>query len=365
MIPFLSFEGTNKYIKSELLAAFEKFVDSQYYVLGESVKNFEKKYAEFNGVKYCVGVGNGLDALHIALKALNIGPKDEVIVPSNTYIATVLAISFVGAKPVFVEPDIRTYNLNPALIEQATTDNTKAIMPVHLYGQACQMDQIMQIASKHNLYVIEDNAQAHGATYKGKPTGSFGNINATSFYPSKNLGALGEAGAITTDNEDLAQKSAALRNYGSVQRYYNEVKGLNSRLDEMQASILSIKLNYLAQWTEERIRLGELYQYLLRGVGDLVLPEIAENATCVYHLFVIRTQKREQLQAHLQKNGIGTVIHYPVPPHLQKAYQELNLKKGTFPVAEQIAETCLSLPLYIGLQQSQVEQVCNIIKNFY
>jgi dTDP-4-amino-4,6-dideoxygalactose transaminase len=239
------------------------------------------------------------------------------------------------------------------------------IIPVHLYGQACQMDKIMQVADAHNIWVIEDNAQAHGASYKGKHTGSFGTINATSFYPSKNLGALGEAGAITTNNGRLAHSCAMLRNYGSVQKYYNEVKGINSRLDELQAAVLTIKLKYISQWTNERINLASAYRKLLAGVGDVILPHILPDASCVYHLFVIRTQQREALQTYLQQNGIGTMIHYPVPPHLQKAYQELGYTEGDFPIAEELAATCLSLPLYVGLQEQQVEYICEKIKNFY
>jgi dTDP-4-amino-4,6-dideoxygalactose transaminase len=365
MIPFLSFEGINQRIRAEVLEAFEKFFDSQYYVLGNSVKEFEKKYASFNKVSYCVGVGNGLDALHIALRALGISQGDEVIVPSNTYIATVLAISFVGATPIFVEPSIDSYNINPDLIEDKITSRTRAIMPVHLYGQACEMDKIMRIAHRFNLFVVEDNAQAHGATYKNQLTGSFGNINATSFYPSKNLGALGEAGAVTTDNESFAQSCSILRNYGSAQRYYNETKGFNSRLDEIQAAILTIKLNYLAEWTKERVKLSQLYLERLQGIGDLILPCTMPQATHVYHLFVVRTNKRNQLQSYLQDHGIGTVIHYPVPPHLQKAYAELGYTHGDFPVAEEIAETCLSLPLYVGLSESNIDQICEKIKSFF
>lgn len=365
MIPFLSFEGTNSCFRAEALQAFEKFFDSQYYVLGDSVREFEKRYAAFNQVTYCVGVGNGLDALHIALRVLGVQQGDEVIVPSNTYIATVLAISYVGATPVFVEPRLNTYNINPDLLKTCITSRTKAIMPVHLYGQACEMESIMQLARKHQLFVIEDNAQAHNAMYNGQLTGSFGDINATSFYPSKNLGALGEAGALTTNNSQLAQDSATLRNYGSAKRYYNEVKGFNSRLDELQAALLNIKLAYLAYWTEERIRLGSIYKEKLQGIGDLILPETIAGATHVYHLFVIRTQNRDALQRYLQDNGVGTVIHYPVPPHLQKAYAELGFKRGAFPIAEEIAETCLSLPLYVGLGEEKVDQICNKIKNFF
>jgi dTDP-4-amino-4,6-dideoxygalactose transaminase len=251
-IPFLSFEPANEKIKTEIKQAFDAFFDSKWYVLGKSVEQFEKEYATFNEVKHCIGVSNGLDALHISLKVLNIGPGDEVIVPSNTYIATALAVSYVGATPVFVEPRVDTYNLDPEKLEAAITNKTKAIMPVHLYGQACEMEAIMAIAEKHNLFVIEDNAQSQGAKYRNKITGSWGHINGTSFYPGKNLGALGDAGAVTTNEADLAKKAFVLRNYGSQKKYYNEVIGYNMRLDECQAAFLSVKLKYLNEWTEQR-----------------------------------------------------------------------------------------------------------------
>jgi dTDP-4-amino-4,6-dideoxygalactose transaminase len=367
-IPFNSFATTHPQMREEAIKTFENFYDSQYYVLGNMVKNFEKQYAELNQTKHCIGVANGLDALHIALKVLGIGKGDEVIVPSNTYIATVLAVSFVGAKPVFVEPNLYSYNLNPDLLEGAITKNTKAIMPVHLYGQACEMDKIMEIAIKYNLFVIEDNAQAHLATYHNKLTGSFGHINATSFYPTKNLGALGDAGAITTDNAKWAIDCMTYRNYGSQKRYYNEVIGLNSRLDELQAGLLSDKLKYLELWTSDRQRIAKQYLeelQILEDNGSLILPQTVKNATHVYHLFVIRTKKRNELQQFLTDNGIGSLIHYPIPPHLQEAYKHLGYQKGDFPIAEEIAETCLSLPMYPYLTQEQVSEVCNTIKEFY
>lgn len=361
-IPFVSFAEVNKQIKSEILTAFEQFFDKAWYVLGDSVKTFESEYAAFNQVKRCVGVSNGLDALHIALRTLNIGEKDEVIIPSNTYIATVLAVSYVGAVPVFVEPDINTYNIDPAKLEAAITSRTKAIMPVHLYGQACEMEAIMTVAKKYNLFVIEDNAQAQGAAYGGKRTGSWGHINGTSFYPGKNLGALGDAGAVTTNDEDLARQAATLRNYGSSKKYYNESIGYNMRLDECQAAFLSIKLNYLAEWTAQRQEIADWYNKGLQENKNIILPQIADGSTHVYHLYVIRTQKRDALQQHLTDNGIGTLIHYPIPPHLQKAYKDLGLKKGDFPIAEEIADTCLSLPLWPGMTEEMVGQVVSKIK---
>lgn len=355
----------NEEIKAELLPSFENFIDKGWYILGDQVKQFEQDYATFCTSKYSVGVANGLDALIIALKTLNIGTGDEVIVPSNTYIASWLAVSYVGATPVPVEPRIETYNINPDLIEAAITPKTKAIMPVHLYGQCCEMDAIMNIAQKHNLFVVEDNAQSQGATYNGKVTGSFGHINGTSFYPGKNLGAYGDAGAITTNDEDLYNRSNVIRNYGSQKKYYNEIKGINSRLDELQAGFLSIKLKRLHKWSEQRNHIAALYNQLLNGVGDVITPVLAQGSTSVYHLYVIRTNKRDELQQYLSTQGIGTLIHYPLPPHLQEAYQELGYKKGDFPLAENIADTCLSLPMFPGLTDEQVSQVCNSIKQFY
>ncbi|HWH63275.1 MAG TPA: DegT/DnrJ/EryC1/StrS family aminotransferase, partial [Ginsengibacter sp.] len=349
-IPFLSFEFINLQTKAETLSSFENFFNSSWYILGQQVKKFEEEYSLFNKVKYCVGVSNGLDALHIALRALGIHKGDEVIVPSNTYIATALAVSYVGATPVFVEPDINTYNIDASKIEAAMTSKTKAILPVHLYGQSCEMKSIMFIAKKYNLFVIEDNAQSHGASYNGKLTGSWGNINGTSFYPGKNLGALGDAGAITTNDMELAGKASVLRNYGSQKKYYNEVVGYNMRLDECQAGFLSIKLKYLKEWTEQRQEIAGWYNDALKNVSNLILPAIAKNATHVYHLYVVRTKFRNDLQKYLTDNGIGTLIHYPIPPHLQKAYHKLGFKAGDFPIAEEIANTCLSLPIWPGMK---------------
>jgi dTDP-4-amino-4,6-dideoxygalactose transaminase len=364
-IPFLSFQGVHPQVRHKIMDEFESFFDSNSFILGERVNKFENEYAAFNQVNYCVGTSNGLDALHIALKALNIGKGDEVIVPSNTYIATVLAISFVGAIPVFVEPDINTYNLNPALIESVVTSKTKAIIPVHLYGQACEMKPIMDVAGKHNLFIIEDNAQSQGASFNGKLTGSFGDINGTSFYPGKNLGALGDAGAITTDNLELAETARALRNYGSKKKYYNEMVGHNMRLDECQAGFLSVKLPFLAEWTNKRQMIAASYDEELKGIGDLTLPTIAKGSTHVYHLYVVRTKHRNALQQHLSSNGIGTLIHYPIPPHLQKAYGSLGFKKGSFPIAEEIAETCLSLPLWVGMGKDDVSFIADSINKFF
>ena len=364
-IPFLSFAPMHSSIKTEMMNAFEKVYDSYWYVNGESVNNFEKEYAAYNQVENVVGVSNGLDALFLALKVLGVGAGDEVIVPSNTYIATALAATYIGATPIFVEPNIDTYNIDPSKIEAAITPKTKAIMPVHLYGQCCEMEAIMQIAKKHNLVVIEDNAQSQGASYNGKLTGSWGNANGTSFYPGKNLGAIGDAGAVTTNDANIATQLKSLRNYGSAKKYYNEVIGHNMRLDELQAALLSVKLQHLPNWTLQRQEIANWYNEALKGIEEIILPKVHINATHVYHLYIIRTTKRDELQQYLTQQGIGTMIHYPVPPHLQEAYSFLNHKKGDFPIAEELANTMLSLPLYPGMTQAQVQQVASAVKQFF
>jgi len=364
-IPFLSFDYTNQQIRESVSAAFTEVFYSKWYILGKKVNEFEAAYSKYNNVNYCIGVSNGLDALFLSLKALGIGKGDEVIVPSNTYIATLLAVSYTGATPVLIEPRQSTFNINPELIERAITPKTKAIMPVHLYGQCCEMDAIMTLSRKYNLLVVEDNAQSQGASYNGKMAGSFGDCNGTSFYPGKNLGALGDAGAVTTNNADIANLVKVLRNYGSEKKYYNEMIGYNMRLDELQAAILSVKLQYLHQWTEERKKIAGWYNERLAAVNDLVLPQIAKGATHVYHLYVVRSSKRNELQQYLNEKGIGTLIHYPVPPHLQKAYSHLGLQRGDFPIAEKMADTCLSLPLWPGMTESQSDEVCTHIKRFF
>ena len=347
------------------MEAFELFFDKGYYVLGDSVKQFEKEYAAFNETKYAVGVSNGLDALHISLQTLGVGQGDEVIVPSNTYIATVLAVTIAGAHPVLVEPDKLTYNIDPLNIKKAITSKTKAIIAVHLFGQACDMDEIMKIAFHHNLFVIEDNAQAHGATWNEKPAGSFGQINATSFYPGKNLGALGDAGMVTTNDEGLSQKALLLRNYGSAKKYYNELIGYNMRLDECQAAFLSVKLKYLQQWTKQRQLIATLYDDAFQTTGDLILPFKAKDATHVYHQYVVRTKKRNELQQYLHNNGVQTLIHYPVPPHLQEAYSSLGFKEGDLPLAEELANTSLSLPIWPGMTKEEINYVIVSVKDFF
>lgn len=365
LVPFLSFTPQHSAVRAEVLNVLAEVYDKQWYVLGEQVKAFEQEYSTFNQVAHTVGVANGLDALHLALVALGVQPGDEVLVPSNTYIATWLAVSYVGGVPVPVEPNPATYNLDPALLEAAITPRTKGIMPVHLYGQACEMGPIMEVAQRHGLWVVEDNAQSQGAAWQGQLAGSFGQANGTSFYPGKNLGALGDAGAITTNDGELARKLQTLRNYGSQQKYYNEVVGYNSRLDELQAAVLRVKLRELPTWTSQRQHIASLYDQQLRGIGDLVLPAVAAGATHVYHLYVVRTRQREALQQHLTQAGVGTLIHYPVPPHRQQAYAHLQMPAGAYPIAEDLAATCLSLPMWPGMTEEHVATVVRAIASFF
>lgn len=363
-VPFLSFNGMHPELREEMIQVFTEFYDRQYYVLGESVENFEKEYAIFNRVNYCAGVSNGLDAIYLSLKALGIGPGDEVIVPSNTFIASVLAISYTGATPIFVEPDPKTYNLDPTLIERSITYKTKAIIPVHLYGQAAEMKAILAIAENNGLWVVEDNAQAHGARFDGQLTGSFGHLNATSFYPGKNLGALGDAGAVTTNSKEGFEQIKSLRNYGSRIKYHNSEIGHNMRLDELQAGILSLKLKHLAKWTEQRQQIAAWYDSHLSRLNSIILPYTHPEATHVYHLYVIRTSQRDELQQFLHEKGIGTLIHYPIPPHLQEAYSQLNYKRGDFPIAEELAKTSLSLPIWPGMTEEMVNFISDSISEF-
>jgi dTDP-4-amino-4,6-dideoxygalactose transaminase len=365
MVPYLDLQRVNARLAEALKEAMVRVLDSGWYVLGKEVAAFEAAYAQYSGVQHCVGVANGLDALILALRSLDIGPGDEVIVPSNTYIASWLAVSYVGARPVPVEPLETTCNINPHLIAAAITRHTKAIMPVHLYGQAAEMGLIADVAHGHELYVVEDNAQAQGATYAGKKTGSFGSVNATSFYPGKNLGALGDAGAVTTNDPVLAERIRCLRNYGSQKKYYNDELGVNSRLDELQAALLGVKLLHMEAQNAERIALAEKYSASLAGVGDLQLPSLAPGCTSVYHIYQIRTAHRDALQAYLSREGIGTLIHYPVPPHLQKAYGSLGYRLGDFPIAESMARHTLSIPLYSGLRDEEQARVIAVIKKFF
>lgn len=352
-------------LEAELMAGFKDITQTGRFILGKYGQQFEEAFAKYTGAGYCVGTGNGLDALTIALQALNIGEGNEVIVPANTFIATWIAVSRTGAVPVPVEPRFKTFNINPDLVGERITPRTKAIIVVHLYGQSAEMDELISIADKNGLPLIEDFAQAQGATWNGKSCGNMGAINATSFYPGKNIGAFGDAGAITTSSAELYERSKLLRNYGSPQKYHHNEIGYNSRLDEIQAHVLLVKLKALNAWNTERVNIAEQYSKQLNGVGDLVLPVVITGATSVYHQFVIRTAYRNQLQSHLTQNGVETIIHYPVAPHLQPAYKQLGYTKGDFPVTEQMADGVLSLPIYPGLTTEQVSEVCDTIKEFY
>lgn len=362
-VPFVSFVPMEKELDNELRAAFNRVFERSWYIDGVEDKEFEKSFAEYCGADYCVGCGNGLDALMLSLRALDIKEGDEVIVPSNTFIATVLAVTYVGATPVLVEPDINTFNINPTLIEEKITDKTKAIMPVHLYGQACDMDTILEIAKKHNLYVIEDCAQAHGATYNGQKIGTFGDLAGFSFYPGKNLGALGDAGAAVTNNKELADKLRALGNYGSDYKYHHIYKGTNSRLDELQAAFLSAKIPFMGKMNSDRRRIANRYLNEIKN-PDVILPYVSPKCEHVWHVFAIRSQKRDALAKYLENLGIGVNKHYPIPIHLQECYKDLGINEGELPIAEEISKTQLSLPLYYGMTDEEINYVINSINSF-
>lgn len=335
---------------------------SGWYVLGNEVSSFEKEFAEYTGSDHCVGLASGLDALWIAFRVLGIGQGDEVIVQGNTYIASVMGITINGATPVFVEPD-EYFNMDASKIEEKITDKTKAILVVHLYGQASNMGPIMEIAKKHGLRVVEDCAQSHGACFDGKMTGTFGDIGCFSFYPSKNLGAFGDAGAIVTNDAKIADDVRVFRNYGSEKRYYNRVVGTNSRLDEMQAGLLRIRLSHMAELEAEKSKICERYLRELKN-ENILLPTIREGATHIWHQFVIRTDRRQELIDYLNEKEIGTIIHYPIPPHLSEAYQYLQMPKGSLPITENYAETVLSIPLYNGMADEEQSFVINAINSF-
>ena len=362
-IPFVTFRPMERELNDDIRTAFDRVFTRSWYIEGVEDEAFEKAFAEYCGTKYCVGVGNGLDALMLALKALGIGEGDEVIVPSNTYIATALAVTYVGATPVFVEPDIRTFNIDPALIEAAITGRTKAIMPVHLYGQACDMDPIMAVAKKYGLKVVEDCAQAHGATYKGQKIGSFGDAAGFSFYPGKNLGALGDAGAVVTDDKELADKIRALGNYGSDYKYHHIYLGNNSRLDELQAAFLAAKLPLLENMNAERRRVAKLYT---EGINNpkVITPYVNPDCVPVWHIYGIRCAERDALEKYLNDKGIGTNKHYPIPMHMQECYKGLNIPQGALPVAEEISATELSIPMYYGMTDEEIQYVIDAINEF-
>lgn len=356
MLPFLDFASMHAELRPQFDVAYKRVMDSNHFILGNEVAAFEREFAEYCGAKHCIGVANGLDALFITLKAFDIGPGDEVIVPSNTYIATWLAVSYAGATPVPVEPDELTYNLDPAKIEAAITSKTRAIIPVHLYGQPADMDPIMALAAKHGLKVLEDAAQAHGALYKGRRVGTLGDAAGFSFYPGKNLGAIGDGGAVVTNDDVVADKLRMLRNYGSRVKYQNEVKGFNTRLDEMQAAFLRVKLAVLDEWNERRRKVAAYYMAGLND-SDLILPVVPSWAKPVWHLFVVRHKQRSAIQAGLAARGVATLIHYPIPPHLQAAYKELGQGVGSFPISENIHETIFSLPIWPQLEKSDKDRV--------
>jgi len=356
-IPFLELKPTYLELKAEMDAAYHRVMDSGWYLLGQELEAFEAEYAAYCGVRHCIGVANGLDALHIILRAYEIGSGTEVLVPSNTFIATWLAVSYAGATPVPVEPDPGTCNIDPARIEAAITPRTRAIIPVHLYGQPADMDPILEIARKHHLRVIEDNAQAQGALYKGRKTGGLGDAAGNSFYPGKNLGAFADAGAITTNDAGLAEHVRALRNYGSKKKYYNDYQGFNSRLDEMQAAFLRIKLAKLDEWNARRTAAAKFYLEGLSGIKGLMLPLVPAWADPVWHLFVVTHVHRDALQQHLAAAGINTLIHYPVPPHLSGAYAGAGFNRGCLPIAEELAATIISLPIGPHITVDKIERV--------
>lgn len=362
-IPFVSFRPLEKELEKELREAFNRVFAASWYIEGVEDEKFEEEFAAFCNTKYCVGCGNGLDAIILSLKALGIKEGDEVIVPSNTYIATALAVTYVGATPIMVEPRSETFNINPERIEEKITEKTKAIIPVHLYGQACEMDKIMEIAKKHNLYVVEDCAQAHGATYKGQIIGSFGDTACFSFYPGKNLGAFGDAGAVVTNNKELADKIRALGNYGSDYKYHHIYKGNNSRLDEIQAAILRAKLPSLPKVNENRRMIANRYLTEIKN-PKIELPYVNEDCVPVWHIFGIRCKEREKLEKYLNDNGIKTNKHYPIPMHMQECYKDLGIKEGELPIAEEISSTELSIPMYYGMTDEEIQYVIDTLNNF-
>lgn len=361
MVPFLDLRAAYLELKEEIDAAVARVLHSGWYILGDEVEAFEAEYAAYCGSRHCIGVANGLDALHLALRAMGVGPSDEVIVPSNTYIATWLAVSQCGAIPVPVEPDPQTHTIDPRRIEAAITPRTKVLLPVHLYGQPADMDPILAIARRYGLKVLEDAAQAHGARYKGQRIGAHGDAVAWSFYPGKNLGAMGDAGAVTTNDDTLADRLRVLRNYGSRVKYVNEVRGWNSRLDPLQAAILRVKLVRLDEWNARRSEIAAYYMSELSGI-DLALPEVPTWAEPVWHLFVVRHHERDSLHRRLQEVGIQTLIHYPIPPHRQQAYADMGFCCEDFPIASRLADECLSLPIGPHLSMTQVERVAMTLK---
>ena len=363
-IPFVSFEKMHSEIKDEMQEKFNEVFDKNWFIHGMEDQRFEKEFAQYCNSKYCVGCGTGLDAIFLIMKAMGIGKGDEVIIPSNTFIATALGVSYAGATPVLVEPDIKTYTINPSLLEEKITDKTKAIIAVHLYGRVTDMDPIIEIANKYNLKVIEDAAQAHGALYKGRIVGSLGDAAAFSFYPGKNLGALGDGGAVVTNDESLVEKIRMLGNYGSKEKYHHEYLGNNSRLDEIQAGFLRVKLKHLEKWNKERNRIAECY---LQGIKNdsIILPLPCDNDYHnVWHLFVVRCKERDMLEKYLDEKGIGTTKHYPVPIHKQKAYSNEKFYNDELKIAEELSNTVLSIPMYYGMEEDEINYVIEALNSF-
>ncbi len=361
-VPFLDLGRLHQSIREPLDAAYHRVLDSGWFIMGPELEAFESEFAQYCKVKHCIGVGNGLEALHLLLRAYGIGSGDEVIVPSNTFVATWLAVTECGAIPVPVEPNIDNFNIDPTLIDHAITSRTRAIIPVHLYGQSADMDPITLLAAKHGLIVIEDAAQAQGACYKGRRAGSLGHAAATSFYPGKNLGALGDGGAVLTNDDAIAKKVKQLRNYGSNIKYQHDLVGYNSRLDEMQAAFLRAKLAVLDDWNARRREIATQYSNLFAG-ADIDLPLIPEYAEPVWHLYVIRSKHRDALKVHLERQGVSTVIHYPIPPHRQTCYQDF--KGHNLPIAAMLAEEVLSLPMFSSLEAAEIEHVAKNVLGFH
>ncbi len=363
MIPFSTFEPMHKEVSEKIQSAFRKVFEKGWFIQGDECTAFEQEFAGYCNARYCIGVGNGLDALLLILRGYGIGKGDEVIVPSNTFIATALAVTYAGATPVFVEPRLESYTIDPSLIEEKITDRTKAIIAVQLYGQASDMDEICVIARKHGLKVIEDAAQAHGSTYKGRKVGALADAAGFSFYPGKNLGALGDAGAVVTNDETLAKKVRALGNYGSDYKYHHIYQGHNTRLDEIQAAFLRIKLANLDRWNAGRYQVAERY---LKEINNplITLPTVEPYGTHVFHVFAIRCDRRDELEKFLNQKGIGTNCHYPIPIHMQEAYKDLQIPQGAYPVAEKISATELSIPLYYGMTDEEISYVISAINEF-
>ncbi len=365
IVPLVDLKAQYQSIRKEVSAEIEKVLDQTNFILGDPVTRFETEFASFCDSKYCVGVASGTDALHLALRALNIGKGDEVITVANTFVATAFAISYTGATPVLVDIDPETYNIDLNKIEEKFTPNTKAMIPVHLYGRSVAMDKLMSIANKNNIYVVEDACQAHGANWQDRKVGSFGTMGCFSFYPGKNLGAYGDGGAIVTSDKKLYEHLKMMRNYGSPKKYYHDFIGYNNRLDTIQAAVLRVKLKYLKTWNEKRLVNANYYNKKLKGVGDLILPTINGVGSHVFHLYVIRTKKRSDLLKYLNENGVQAAIHYPVPIYSLGAYLYLNLDKKGFPFTEQVSEEILSLPLFPELTENQIDKIVHLIKAFY